>query len=188
MKKSLGALAILLACTGAGQAQENLQARVDEGKQVIKAFAGELKGVLEKGIAEHGPVDTITACNKVAPGIADQHSQSSGWKIGRTSLKIRNPNNAPDTWEMAVLKEFESRKTAGEDPMKLAKAEIVDEGGKKVFRMMAGIPTAAVCTKCHGASIEKPVADAISSLYPKDQATGFKEGDLRGAFTLKKPL
>lgn len=189
MKRITAALAISLAFANAGNAADsNMQTLVDEGKKISKAFGGELKGVLEQGIASHGVVDTITACNKVAPGIADQHAQASGWSVGRTSLKLRNPSNAPDAWETAVLKDFDARKAAGEDATKLAKAEVVDEGGKKVFRMMVAIPTAAMCTKCHGASIEKPAADAISNLYANDQAIGYKEGDIRGAFTLKKPM
>jgi hypothetical protein len=28
----------------------------------------------------------------------------------------------------------------------------------------------------------------LAELYPKDRATGFKEGDIRGAFTLTKTL
>lgn len=187
MKKTVAALAILMAFAGTSHADNNTQPLIDEAKNVIKAFGGELKSVLEKGMKEHGPVDTITACSKMAPDIAD-HAQSNGWKVGRTSLKTRNPDNAPDAWELAVLKDFETRKAAGEDVTKLAKAEVVDDGGKKVFRMMVAIPTAAVCTKCHGANLEKPVVDAIAELYPKDQATGFKEGDIRGAFSLKKPL
>lgn len=188
MKRTVAALAILMAFAGVGRADSNVPPLIEEGKKVIKAFGGELKGVLEKGIQEHGTVDTITACSKMAPAIADQHAQSSGWKVARTSLKVRNPDNAPDAWELAVLKDFETRKAAGEDATKLVKAEVVDDGGKKVFRMMVAIPTAAVCTKCHGANMEKPAVEAITELYPKDQAIGFKEGDIRGAFTLKKPL
>ena len=137
---------------------------------------------------EGGPVHTIQVCNNVAPQLAEAHSQMSGWRVARTSLKVRNPENAPDAWETAVLNEFESRKAAGEDPMKLVKAEVVEENGRQVFRMMKAIPTAEVCTKCHGAEIAEPVAAKLDELYPEDQARGFNVGDLRGAFTLKKPL
>jgi len=133
-------------------------------------------------------VAAIDTCHKVAPHLAEAHSQMSGWQVGRTSLKPRNPGNAPDAWEQAVLQEFEERKSAGEEPTKLVKAEVVEEHGRKVFRMMKAIPTAEVCTKCHGAEIADPVAAKLDELYPEDKARGFKVGDLRGAFTLKKPL
>ncbi|MEW8278883.1 MAG: DUF3365 domain-containing protein [Candidatus Thiodiazotropha sp.] len=190
MHKQFGAIALAttLSLTGTVQADPSLQANLEEGKGVIKAFFGDLKGELVKGMKAGGPVSTIATCNKVAPGLAEAHSQMSGWDVGRTSLKLRNPKNAPDAWELAVLQEFEARKAAGEDPMKLVKGEIEEEQGRKVFRMMKAIPTAEVCTKCHGDAIAEPVAAKLDELYPADKARGYKVGDLRGAFTLKKRL
>ncbi len=188
MKLSAAVLIASLWPVGVAIADEAMQANIDEGKGIIKAFMGDLKGELQKGMKQGGPVNAIKVCNTVAPQLAEAHSQMSGWQVARTSLKLRNPNNAPDGWETAVLEEFESRKAAGEDPMALVKAEVVEEDGRQVFRMMKAIPTAEVCTKCHGADIAEPVAAKLDELYPEDQARGFQVGDLRGAFTLKKPL
>jgi cytochrome c553 len=188
MKKRVVIFLTSVLMSGSLQANEALQANIEEGKGVMKAYFGDLKGELVKGMKEKGPVSTISTCHTVAPSLAETHSQMSGWSVGRTSLKVRNPDNRADAWEAAVLKEFESRKEAGEDPKKLLKAEIVEEEGRKVFRMMKAIPTAEVCTKCHGAEIAEPVSAKLSELYPKDEARGYKPGDLRGAFTLKKPL
>lgn len=188
MKISTAILLASLLPVGSILADESLQSHIDEGKGVIQAFFGDLKGELVKGMNKSGPVGAIEVCHKVAPGLAQAHSQMSGWQVGRTSLKVRNPDNAPDAWETAVLNEFESRKAAGEDPMKLVKAAVVEENGRRIFRMMKAIPTAEVCTKCHGEVLAPPVAAKLDELYPGDQARGFKVGDLRGAFTLKKPL
>jgi cytochrome c553 len=188
MNKSALAITTILLISGNLQADQALQANMQEGKGIIKAFMGDLKSELVKGMKESGPVETIAICNKVAPNLAEAHSQMSRWEVGRTSLKVRNQDNAPDAWEEAVLKEFESRKAAGEDPMKLIKAEIVQEEGRQFFRMMKAIPTAKACTKCHGEAIAEPVAAKLDELYPSDKARGYKEGDLRGAFTLKKPM
>lgn len=170
------------------QADEALQGHIEEGKGIIQAFFGDLKGELVKSMKANGPVAAIETCHMLAPHLAQAHSERSGWQVGRTSLKPRNPGNAPDAWERAVLQEFEARKAAGEAPEKLMKAEVVEEKGRKLFRMMKAIPTAEVCTKCHGTEIAGPVAARLDELYPEDQARGFKVGDLRGAFTLKKPL
>jgi hypothetical protein len=53
---------------------------------------------------------------------------------------------------------------------------------------MKAIPTGAVCLACHGETIAPPIAAKINELYPQDQATGFREGDLRGAFVVTKTL
>jgi hypothetical protein len=187
MKKTI-MMALMICLPLAVSADEDVAKLTGEGKQVIQSFFGDLKGELVKGMKEGGPVHTIDVCSKVAPNLAEAHSQMSGWHVARTSLKPRNPNNAPDAWETQVLKEFETRKAAGEDPAKLVQTEIVEEKGHKVFRMMKAIPTAEVCTKCHGVDLSEPVVQKLDELYPEDQARGYKVGDLRGAFTLKKDL
>ena len=53
---------------------------------------------------------------------------------------------------------------------------------------MKAIPTADLCLACHGESINPDIAAAIDEAYPEDQARGFKSGDIRGAFSLSKPL
>ncbi|MEZ5577980.1 MAG: DUF3365 domain-containing protein [Candidatus Competibacteraceae bacterium] len=109
--------------------------------------------------------------------------------VGRTSLKARNPGNAPDNWELAVLKQFEAREAQGEPADKLEFfAVIEDDQGQKTFRYMKAIPTGALCLACHGDKLDPEVDAKLKALYPNDTARGFKEGDLRGAFTIAKPL
>ncbi|MGD2119501.1 MAG: DUF3365 domain-containing protein [Chromatiales bacterium] len=147
-----------------------------------------LKTTLQSAMKNGGPVAAIEACNTSAPVIAEQISGESGWSVGRTSLKLRNRNNAPDAWEMAVLQQFEQRKAAGESPKTLEYSEVIEKDGVPSFRFMKAIPTAEVCLNCHGGAVKDEVAAKLDQLYPGDQARGFQLGDLRGAFTLSKPL
>lgn len=176
-----------LVSVGAAQASD-VEALKTEAVGVVKSFGGPLKMALEAGMQEGGPVHAIGVCNTKAPELAEQASAASGWSVGRTSLKLRNPNNEPDAWELATLQEFEARKAGGESPDTIAKAEIVDENGQKTFRFMKAIGTADVCLNCHGAELKPEVAAKLDGLYPDDQARGFSKGDLRGAFTLRKAL
>jgi hypothetical protein len=41
-----------------------------------------------------------------------------------------------------------------------------------------------MCLGCHGKNIAPEVQAKLDELYPEDQATGFSEGDLRGAFVI----
>ena len=77
---------------------------------------------------------------------------------------------------------------AGAEIKTLDHAEIVTENGQRVFRYMKAIPTAQVCTNCHGTDLKPEVVAMIDDLYPTDQARGFFPGDIRGAFTLRKVL
>lgn len=190
MKKILlrGAIGCaLLASTAVGAA--DLDQRTAASRAAVKSFMGALKGELVAAIKAGGPVNAIEVCHTAAPAIAANVSGESGWRVARTSLKLRNPKNAPDGWEKAVLIKFEQRRAAGENPAKMEFSEVVESGGAKTFRYMKAIPTAAKpCLACHGEKLAPGVADALDKLYPADQARGFKAGDIRGAFTISQPM
>jgi hypothetical protein len=163
-----------------------------EAKKITGAFFEELKAELGKGLKAGGPVEAIGICNTRAPALAMEHSQSSGWSVARTSLKLRNPNNAPDAWEKMVLQRFAEQRAKGEDPDALVYTEIVEEGDEKYFRFMKGIVMPPLekmpCLMCHGENLDPGTAATLDELYPQDKARGYKAGQVRGAFTLKKKL
>ena len=193
MKQALrhAALAIVLAGGAAMPAlaaeKPDMAELKGEARQIIQGFFKELKGTLVSAMKEKGPAGAVDVCNTKAQEITAKHN-AKGWQVGRTALKLRNPKNAPDAWEKAVLEEFEKKIAEGADPKKLVKAEIVEENGRKVFRLMKAIPTMKPCLNCHGEKVSEDVLAVIRKHYPQDQATGFRLGQLRGAFTLKKPL
>ncbi len=176
---STGAMAEDTAQTGVLAAQ---------ARGIVAKFAGKLKGELVAAMKAGGPVKAIEVCKVVAPAIGGEVS-TDGWTVKRTSLKLRNAKAVPDAWEKQTLEMFEAQKAKGADVTKLERSEIVDAGGVRTFRYMQAIPTAAKpCLACHGGSIAGPVKAKLTELYPQDKATGFKAGDIRGAFTLSKPL
>jgi hypothetical protein len=187
-KKGLLSVALLTAQLIAfPAAAEDVDALKGEAAKATGGFADALKEELMGAMSAGGPTAAIGACNEKAPAIAVEKSRD-GWRVGRTSLKIRNAKNAPDAWELATLEEFEARKAKGEAPDKLVKAEIVSENGQKTFRFMKAIPTVPLCLNCHGRDIKPEVAAKLEGLYPADKAKGYGEGELRGAFTLSKKL
>jgi hypothetical protein len=187
--RALAIAGLLIGCAGAAAAEPaSSEGLAAEARAAVGRFAEKLKGELMGAIKADGPLKAIEVCNVEAPAIATDASVD-GWSVGRTSLKIRNPKRAPDAWEEAVLKEFEAAKANGADPKTLEKSEIVEKDGARTFRFMKAIPTAAEpCLACHGDSIKEPVKAKLAELYPADHATGYKEGDIRGAFTLAKTL
>jgi hypothetical protein len=56
------------------------------------------------------------------------------------------------------------------------------------FRFMKAIPIEGVCLGCHGDAIGPAIKSKLSELYPQDLATGYREGDLRGAFVVVQKL
>ena len=164
-------------------------ALVQEGKALMQQLGGTLKGELQAAVKEKGAAHAIEVCNIRAPEITDEVSGSSGWSVARSSHKLRNPANEPDAYTAAVIDEFLARQDAGEKAADMVKAEIVEENGKSVFRMVKAIPTGQACLACHGGDqVKQPVLDRLAELYPQDQARFFNVGEMRGVFTLSKPL
>lgn len=164
-------------------------AEIKASRAAAQQFGTTLKEALQQAVNTGGTVSGITVCHDQAGQIADQLSQKLEMLVGRTSLKVRNPQNTPDNWELAVLKQFEARKAQGEPVDKLEFSAVIDDDqGQRTFRYMKAIPTAALCLSCHGENISPEVDAQLKALYPDDQARGFKEGELRGAFTIAKPL
>jgi hypothetical protein len=168
----------------AGEYTQELQ----DSRDTVREFMQTLKQELQSGMQEGGPVNAISVCNLSAPGIANTYGVRKGWDVGRTSLKLRNPDNAPDAWERKVLESFEERKLAGEDPAKLEYHEVVSQDGVSKLRYMKAIPTAGLCLACHGEHVDSIVTTRLEKLYPEDRAVGYKAGDIRGAFTISQPL
>ena len=180
--------------TTSAEIQTNLEAtdektvHINEAKQVIGKFVKKLKGELQKAMAEGGPVNAITVCNEKAASITHKISEEEGVTVSRVSLKNRNPLNHPNEWQKKILEGIEIKKSEGVDVKTIAFADIIEEGDKKQFRFMKAIPTGKLCLVCHGEKLIPEVANKLSELYPDDKATGFKEGDIRGAFVIVKDL
>ena len=100
-------------------------------------------------------------------------------------MKARNhPDAIPNTWERAVLESFNQRHKQGESAKKMAKAEIIGDE----FRFMKAQGTEPLCLTCHGSKLTSETKAALKEYYPKDQATGYSLGQIRGAFSLTKKL
>ena len=163
-------------------------AQIQLSREMAKELMTSLKQRLQQAMRSGGPLAAVETCQLEAGVITAGVAQSEDWSIRRTSLKVRNPDNAPDRWERVVLEQFESRRASGQAPGKLEHYEVVEEQGKKVFRWMKAIPTGEVCVTCHGgATVGADLEAVINRLYPQDQARGFKPGDIRGAFSVRGP-
>jgi hypothetical protein len=187
MKKYVYACVFALGVSSVVLADE-IDKRSKQSRIVVGDFMLLLKLELKAAMREGGPGNAIQVCKTKAPKIAADISEKNGWRVARTSLKLRNPLNEADAWELKVMNEFEKRKAAGEEFKKLEFGEIITTDGKKQFRYMKAIPTEKVCLQCHGSEIEPEEEAALNKFYPHDQATGFKEGDIRGAFTITQPM
>jgi hypothetical protein len=158
--------------------------RIAEGRAIARQFGGELKAALEQAIAKQGPAQAIQVCRDEAPRIAARLTEEHGALVSRTALKVRNPANAAQPWQRAALEKFQDQLAAGASAESAEFFTMREDGSA---RYLKAIVTAPMCTMCHGETIAPDIQRALQERYPADQATGFKAGDLRGAFSIEWP-
>jgi hypothetical protein len=158
--------------------------RIVEGRTISQQFGSELKAALERAIAASGPASAVAVCRDEAPRIAARLSEEYGVTVARTALKVRNTGNAARPWQQARLELFQQSLAKGAQPETLEFFEMQPDGSAHYLK---AIVTAPLCTVCHGETIAPDILHALSRHYPRDQATGFKVGDLRGAFSVEWP-
>lgn len=169
--------------------QQTASATPDEAEQhqrqaavLAQDFMGTLKPILKKAMTEKGPVHAINVCSVEAPKIAQNLSKHSGWNVKRVSLKARNPNAKPDKWESQQLVMFDALQQQGVKPSLLNTWQLK----KNQFRYMQAQTTEGLCLVCHGQNIAPDVKKALAQHYPRDGATGYSLGEVRGAISLSK--
>lgn len=159
--------------------------KLQKARDVVQGFTDRLKSELSNALKSGGPARAIAFCQTMSPDLASALAQESNLEVLRTSLKLRNPENAPDPWEEDVLRKFQTAAGAGADLTRLEHYEVVEtREGDRLFRYMRAIPMSEICLACHGTDVKQDVKAEIARLYPEDKAIGFKLGELRGAFSL----
>lgn len=140
------------------------------------ALFGQLMSTLSESLLEDGAAVSIRVCKEEAPRIADSLSHELGVRMGRTAVRLRNPDNrAPEWAEPLLIDEPGDPRTSASSKGRLG--------------VTYPIRLKGACTICHGQPDEIPedVGFALAKHYPSDRATGFKEGDLRGWLWVEVP-
>lgn len=161
---------------------EEQKAWLGKGQVLAAATFSELSGRLQAAMKEGGVAGALQYCNVVASPLVDSLSKANNAAIRRTSLKTRNPGNAPVGGEQKALQDYAKKAATGKE---LSPALLLLDEHRVAF--MAPIKVLPLCLKCHGQPGEDiAVTDMhlIRKLYPADQATGFRTGDLRGMWSI----
>lgn len=164
---------------------------VDEAARIADRLGSELTARLQAAMAAGGPVAAIEVCRDEAPAIASRLSRETGWQVHRVGTRVRNPHTGqPDAWEQFALQELQRRVSAGQKPEQLVIATTVSEPQGDAFRYVRAIVTGPLCLACHGSPEQQSEAlrAALAKAYPHDAATGYALGELRGAFSLRRPV
>lgn len=156
---------------------------LQHGQEIAQATFAAMSGRLQAAMQEGGVAYAAQYCNTAALPIADSLSGVYGAKIRRTSLKVRNPEDRPDDLEKTALEQY-ARDWSAQLPLK-PKAVLIDN---QTVAFYAPIKVNALCLSCHGelgTSLKADDYDTLKSLYPEDQAIGYKDGDWRGLWSIR---
>ena len=168
--------------------QTFIDSKTAEARTAVEAFSASLKSELQAALKNGSPIEALSVCHTRAPEITQRISSERQISLSRVSLKARNPSNEAIGWQKNVLEEFETAHQAGKAIQALEHSEIVEINGRQVFRYMKAIPTGKLCLTCHGSNLSPVLHEKLGELYPLDKATGFREGDIRGAFVVMEKL
>jgi hypothetical protein len=144
----------------------------------FSTLLGQVKGQLKKG----GVDEAIPYCKENASSIMKVISKEYHVKIKRTTNKLRNPDNHPNARESEILNQYLKLSDQMKEP-----TTIVERGEDGKIHYYAPIKIQKKCLLCHGeqgTSLNQVADSIIKKLYPKDMATGYKEGDLRGIWSI----
>jgi hypothetical protein len=144
---------------------------------LLAPFKQALQQSLVQGLAR-GPVAAVESCHAEAAGLARAHAQD-GILMGRSSHRLRNPNNAAPDWVQPILDRYVS------DPLDRRPSTVSLRDGRSGY--VEPILLKPLCVTCHGETLAPALAERIAELYPEDRATGFRPGELRGVFWVELP-
>ncbi len=143
-----------------------------------KAVLGRnLTGQLKK----NGTVAALSFCNEKAYHFTDSMANVQKIKIKRVSDKFRNPKNKANDKELEYIKKFKEALANGKSI-----TPIIDKKDGKIH-FYSPIITNDMCLQCHGTpnkQIKPNTLKKITKLYPKDNATGYSAGQVRGIWSV----
>ncbi|MEK7431742.1 MAG: DUF3365 domain-containing protein [Cyanobacteriota bacterium] len=188
MKKIIiSSLFLLLPLGSISYALNNEKDFLEISRNSSKELLMSLKQQLTFALKSNDTKKAVVVCSSISQDIAKNISEKHNLVIKRVSLKNRNPNGKPDEFEIENLKQFDELKVKNKLKENHEIFSLVKENNKEYFRYMKPIITAKSCLQCHGnnTEVKEDVKKILLEKYPNDIAFGYKEGDVRGAVSVK---
>jgi hypothetical protein len=161
-------------------------AAVQRGKAIAAETFSLLSSNLQSALQQGGVSNALPFCSLAASPLTAGMAGKHGVGLRRVTHKPRNPASRPDATELAVLKHFEAGLTGTNPPPPL----VTNFTAGTVTFFAPIVLNNELCLKCHGEPARDISAENLALIhqhYPQDEATGFKLGQLRGAWRIDLP-
>jgi len=117
----------------------------------------------------------------VATRVAKRITTGSPYYVRQVSLRYRNPDNRPDSYETARLQAYAS----GSGGSEISSLETVD--GKQTFRYLQPMVAVESCLTCHGDYDKAPAF--VRARFPRGHYSyGYRTGEIIGAVSVSIPM
>ena len=121
-------------------------AALERARAAAKELGGTLKRELLSAMERGGPEGAIAMCAEEAQSLTRAVAERTAVDVGRASLRLRNPENAPPPWVHEWLTEQGDRDA--KDARGLAEVVSTKEGPRA--RVLVPIGIEGPCLSCHG--------------------------------------
>lgn len=153
------------------------------GERAINRLAYTMVNEVAVAVSKKGAEQAVEVCHLKALPLTGEivSGMPRITAVKRTSLRLRNPANAPDAAEQLALRKVEKGIENGVLPKVLIQ-EVDLPGGKFEWRVYRPVGVAPQCVTCHGSpeSMSAELQARLKERYPEDQATGYAAGQWRG--------
>jgi hypothetical protein len=157
------------------------RAAIARAESAATRLADTLRTRLTRALETGTPASAVEVCTRDAPRVVATLARGNT-RVGRASLRLRNPENAGPAW----VSDWLTHRADHPPDEAYAVTRIVD-GEARVLRP---IRVEAPCLACHGdaTTVAPDVRAALRARYPADEAAGYALGDLRGAVWASSPV
>ncbi len=158
-----------------------INSEVEAAKEKLKSFNVMRESLASTLDSHKGPITPQTfqqVCMPVGKAFKDWAKENS-YLAKQIAERNRNPEHRLEAEDIKVFR------------LLTAKADLdyfvqpVEQLDRKGQQLYYRIPMASSCLHCHGEKSKRP--EFIKAKYKQDKAYGFKEGDLRGLYSVFIP-
>ena len=163
------------------EAPPELRMTISQADLIILTMHDALLRELQEGLARGGPRSALAACHSNSVAVSWRLARGEGIASGRTSDRLRNPTNVSPRWAAPLVEANAGR------PARDVDGFAVDLGSR--VGVLRPIVLQPMCTGCHGPAdhIKPEVRQMLADRYPRDRATGFTLGEIRGWYWVEMP-
>jgi hypothetical protein len=153
------------------------------GERAISRIAYSLVSEVTVAVGKQGAAAALVECHlkyiPISGRVIEDMPRITALK--RTSLRLRNPANAPDAADELALRKVARELDAG-NPPRLVLQRVQLAGGANEWRVYRPLAVTTACLACHGTteSIADDVRAELKWRFPNDAATGYSTGEWRG--------